>query len=64
REGDELVCEIHDFGLIEDPLIGRERPPADQIGGRGLWIVNQLCDLVQVRSGEKGTFVRLRMSIR
>ena len=31
----------------------------DRAGGRGLWIANQLCDLVQVRSGAAGTTVRL-----
>lgn len=63
RDDDELVCDIHDFGLVEDPLVGRQRPPAGQAGGRGLWIANQLCDLVQIRSGEEGTNVRLRMAI-
>lgn len=63
RDGEELVCDIHDFGCIEDPLVGRERVPTGQRGGRGLWIANQLCDLVQIRSGEAGTYVRLRMQI-
>ncbi|HYH52859.1 MAG TPA: sensor histidine kinase [Solirubrobacterales bacterium] len=63
RDGGQLVCDIHDFGCIEDPLVGRERVPTGQGGGRGLWIANQLCDLVQIRSGEKGTYVRLRMGI-
>lgn len=63
RDGDELVCDIYDAGRIEDPLVGRERPPREQGSGRGLWIVNQLCDLVQIRSGEAGTHVRLRMAI-
>lgn len=63
RDDNELVCDIYDAGRIEDPLVGRERPPAEQGRGRGLWIVNQLCDLVQIRSGEGGTHVRLRMTI-
>lgn len=63
RDDDELVCDVYDAGRIEDPLVGRERPPSEQGGGRGLWIVNQLCDLVQIRSGEGGTHVRLRMTI-
>ncbi|HYJ77750.1 MAG TPA: sensor histidine kinase, partial [Actinomycetes bacterium] len=28
-------------------------------GGRGLWLANQLCNLVQIRSGAAGTTVRL-----
>ncbi len=63
RENDELVCEVRDDGRIEDPLVGRERPAIEQASCPGLWIANQLCDLVQIRSGEQGTQVRLRMSI-
>lgn len=63
REGEKLVCDVSDAGRITNPLAGRERPPVDQVGGRGLWIANELCDLVQIRSGERGTHVRLRMEI-
>jgi anti-sigma regulatory factor (Ser/Thr protein kinase) len=63
RDEGDLVCEIHDFGCIEDPLVGRERPAVEQLGGRGLWIANQLCDLVQIRSDDEGTCVRLRIAI-
>ena len=38
-------------------------PPLDQHGGRGLWLVNHLCDLVQIRSTPKGTIVRVHMRI-
>jgi anti-sigma regulatory factor (Ser/Thr protein kinase) len=62
-EHGELVCAVRDAGRIDDPLAGRERPRPDQDRGRGLWIANQLCDLVQIRSGEAGTDVRLRMRI-
>jgi len=54
-----FVCEVSDSGRIGDPLAGRERPDSLGLGGRGLWIVNQLCDLVQVRGG----VVRLHMMI-
>jgi hypothetical protein len=59
-EGDDIVVEVADAGVIEQPLVGRLRPTVEQEGGRGLWIANQLCDLVQVRSGAEGTVVRLR----
>jgi anti-sigma regulatory factor (Ser/Thr protein kinase) len=52
----ELVCQITDQGWIEDPLAGR-RPPVSDQGGQGLWLVNQLCDLVQRRSGPSGTTI-------
>ncbi|HEX2391318.1 MAG TPA: sensor histidine kinase [Solirubrobacterales bacterium] len=65
REPSGLVCEVRDRGLFSDPLVGRVRPEADQLGGRGLWIVNQTCDLVQIRSAaEAGSVVRLRASAR
>lgn len=61
REGDRLVVEVEDGGLIEAQLVGRVRPSHTQLGGRGLWIANQLCDLVQIRSGGPGTTVRLHV---
>ena len=39
----------------------RLRPDISQEGGRGLWLANQLCDLVKIRSGERGTVVRLHV---
>jgi anti-sigma regulatory factor (Ser/Thr protein kinase) len=56
-----LVCDVRDRGFIDDPLVGRLPPPVDQHGGRGLWLVNHLCDLVQVRSSPDGTVVRVHM---
>ena len=64
REGDELLAEVEDAGLIEEPLVGRLRPALSQEGGRGLWLANQLCDLVQIRSGTAGTTVRLHAPAR
>ena len=32
------------------------------VGGLGLWLANQLCDLVQVRSSPEGTAVRVHVS--
>lgn len=59
-----LVCEFRDAGYIEDPLIGRTRPGPGQLGGRGLWLVHQLCDLVEVRSTpDEGTLVRLHTEL-
>jgi anti-sigma regulatory factor (Ser/Thr protein kinase) len=56
-----LVCEVRDAGHIREALAGRVRPPRDTMGGRGLWIANQLCDLVQIRSGRAGSAIRLHM---
>ncbi|HEV2635807.1 MAG TPA: sensor histidine kinase [Actinocrinis sp.] len=65
QDGADLVCEVSDQGLITDPLVGRRRPvvTAGQ-GGAGLWITNQLCDLVQIRSTpQNGTVVRVRIAL-
>jgi anti-sigma regulatory factor (Ser/Thr protein kinase) len=61
RDGNVLVCEIRDRGHFYDPLADRRRPAPERDGGRGLWLANQLCDLVQLRSFESGTTVRLHM---
>jgi len=60
-EDGRLLAEVEDRGRIEEPLVGRLRPGITQDGGRGLWLANQLCDLVQIRSGEQGTVVRLHL---
>ena len=60
-DDDSVICEISDDGRIEDPLVGRERRSMDSVGGRGLWIANQLCELVQVRTFETGSVVRVHM---
>lgn len=56
-----LVCEVSDSGRIEEPLVGRVHPATDQPSGRGLWLVNHLCDLVQIRSTPRGSVVRVQM---
>lgn len=63
REPDRLICEVHDEGTIEDPLVGRSQPDAEALSGHGLWIANQTCDLVQVRSFADGTVVRMHMRL-
>jgi hypothetical protein len=39
-------------------------PKPEQTSGFGLWLANQVCDLVQIRSFEDGSLVRLHMSAR
>jgi anti-sigma regulatory factor (Ser/Thr protein kinase) len=61
RSGSSLICEVRDTGHIADPLIGRARPILGQEGGFGMWLVHQLCDLVQMRSLPDGSVVRMHM---
>ncbi|HEX2564829.1 MAG TPA: sensor histidine kinase [Acidimicrobiales bacterium] len=62
-DGASLMCEVADAGHITDPLVGRRRPTSRQLHGRGLWLVQQLCDLVQVRTGLGGTVVRVQVPL-
>ncbi len=55
--------EVADAGTITDPNVGRDLPDPSQEHGRGLYIANQLCDVVSIESGDSGTRVRLRMEI-
>jgi anti-sigma regulatory factor (Ser/Thr protein kinase) len=62
-EEDRIVCQVRDSGHFEDRLAGRERPSDEISTGRGLWLVNHLCDLVQIRSPADGNVIRLHMSL-
>ena len=59
HESGSVVAEVTDAGFIDDPLAGRRAPASDEVDGRGLWLANQLCDLVQVRSTDDGAVVRM-----
>jgi anti-sigma regulatory factor (Ser/Thr protein kinase) len=63
-ENGRVICEVAGGGTIQDPLVGRIRPALDQLGGRGLWIANHFCDLVQIRSSQAGTIVRCHVARR
>ena len=58
---EEIICQARDQGWIADPLAGRWRRPAEG-SGHGLWVVNQVCDLVEIRTSRAaGTIIRLHM---
>ena len=63
REDATLLVEVADDGHIADPLAGRDCPPPTELGGRGLYLVNQLCDLVQLRSSPEGSVIRIHMQL-
>jgi anti-sigma regulatory factor (Ser/Thr protein kinase) len=60
--GHEIICQVHDGGWITDPMAGRKRPPPDA-DGQGLWVVNDVCDLVERRSGPAGTTTRVHFRL-
>jgi anti-sigma regulatory factor (Ser/Thr protein kinase) len=59
QEEQVLICEVNDGGLMDNPLAGRELPDFVDTSGRGLWLANQVCDLVQMRSFGGGSAVRI-----
>jgi anti-sigma regulatory factor (Ser/Thr protein kinase) len=63
QERGAVICEVRDRGRFDDPLAGRRRPREAQIDGYGLWLANQVCDLVQVRSDADGSAVRVHMQV-
>jgi MEDS: MEthanogen/methylotroph, DcmR Sensory domain/Histidine kinase-like ATPase domain len=58
-----VVCEVASGGHVQDPLAGRRSPLPTAESGRGLWMINQLCDLSQLRSDRSGTTLRLLMAV-
>lgn len=62
---DSLICEITDSGQLPDRLVGRIPPGRSEPHGRGLILVNALCDLVEIPTGRigSGTIVRLHMRL-
>jgi serine/threonine-protein kinase RsbW len=54
-----VCCEVADQGA--ERTFGREMPAADQVRGRGLAIVERICDEVGIEAGPAGTSVRLVM---
>lgn len=55
-----VVATVTDAGRgLSDPFAGLRLPSPDLLGGRGLWIANQLCDAFAMSSGTDGCVVRM-----
>lgn len=60
----DVVAEIRDGGRLSDPLAGRRRPSLNSAnGGRGLWLIHQVADLVEVRALRTGLTLRLHFRV-
>ncbi len=59
-----LVIEVSNYGTgLDGDGAWKNRPPEpDEVRGRGLWIVRQLVDLVDVRTGTERTTVHVELS--
>jgi anti-sigma regulatory factor (Ser/Thr protein kinase) len=61
RRDDSVVCEVADSGAGLDVPRPQHpaRPPADQPGGWGLWLAEELTDSFELDTGRGGTTVRV-----
>jgi anti-sigma regulatory factor (Ser/Thr protein kinase) len=64
RSDADLVAEVRSPATLVDPLAGRRAAPVDAIRGRGLILINEICDVVQLAGDETGTTIRMRLAIR
>ena len=60
-EPHQLVCDVVDRGPVLG--FGQQMPPAGALRGRGLAIVERVCDGVEATAVADGTRIRIRMSI-
>ncbi|GAA1621884.1 ATP-binding protein [Actinoplanes couchii] len=60
-EDGQLVCDVVDRG--EDRPFGRSMPSAEAVRGRGLAIVERVCDSVHTASVPGGTLVRICLDL-
>jgi serine/threonine-protein kinase RsbW len=63
-----VFCEVSDAGTgLAGDLAAQQpriRPPANQPGGWGLWLAEELTDSLQVMTGQAGTTVRVATRVR
>ena len=59
---DGLLVEVCDHGPGLPAAIAANPPPADALGGRGMWLIRRLCPDLEVISGPSGVTVRLFMT--
>lgn len=58
-----LVVQVDDTGHIVDPLVGRLPPSELGERGRGLFLVNMMCDLVRLHTTPESTTFRLHLTL-
>lgn len=63
RHESHIICEVRDHGRLTDPMAGRRLPDQHSDGGRGLLLVNALCDLVRIHTGESGTTIQTHLPL-
>ncbi|WP_406471400.1 sensor histidine kinase [Streptomyces hirsutus] len=64
RAGRRIVCDVASTGRNKtDWYLGHLPPDPQQQRGHGMWVVRQLCDLLEVHTGQDSTTVRLHVSL-
>jgi anti-sigma regulatory factor (Ser/Thr protein kinase) len=61
RTPHELLAEVRDAGVIIVPFAGLLPPAHIGDSGYGLWLMHQLVELVEIRSGPGGSVVRMHV---
>lgn len=56
-----LIAQVSDHGPGLPPNISVTLPDPDALSGRGLWLIHETCDRVDVTTGSGGTTVRMEM---
>jgi hypothetical protein len=59
QEAEHLVFDVYYSQPLSDPLVGRLQPSLDSAGGRGLALINHVCDLVRLHGSRLGTTIRM-----
>jgi anti-sigma regulatory factor (Ser/Thr protein kinase) len=59
-----LIARISDTGSGMPPNPAAALPPADETAGRGMYLIQQVCDRVEYQTGPGGTTVLLEMNLR
>ena len=62
REDGSLVCEVRSTAPFADILAGRRAAEPSAEGGRGLLLINEVCDLVQLSATPDGATIQMRMA--
>jgi anti-sigma regulatory factor (Ser/Thr protein kinase) len=62
RQADDLWCEVNDHGdgTLASYQIPKYRPDTDQLGQRGLWLIDQICTSLHLTTDSSGTRLLLR----
>lgn len=62
HDGRGVVTELRaEHGLTDRRPLHGPRPASEAESGRGLWLINQVCDLVEFRADDQGSILRLHM---